>query len=166
MVKAKKGTSIVMITLLRILLSVYDHPENRTKAQAVTALITGLEPICGVMNACLPCTPLVFQRLTSTKVFQRVSTSLRSFMEASSRTKNSTQRNDVHLQNGRSGHYRGLPSIEMHPIPNSRTVNSVVTSGRNEGQRRLEDDDEYNGHIFMHRDYSIQSEPQRSDVSV
>ncbi|KAI4086882.1 MAG: hypothetical protein LQ344_007208 [Seirophora lacunosa] len=175
------GIIIVLLTLLRIFLSRFDHPENATKAQAVTALITGLEPTLGIINACLPFMPLVFQHMASTKFMQRLSTSL---SRSSHKSGGAAGGGHPGAGDGTSGSdpvalkkaaYKGLSDIEMmHPATHHRDthfVSSVVATGGKRGggggdEERGWEDDQSRDRIWMHKDYSITSEPQRSEGSI
>ncbi|KAL8969891.1 MAG: hypothetical protein Q9197_004102 [Variospora fuerteventurae] len=191
------GMIIVLLTLLRIFLSRFDQPENPTKGQAVTALITGLEPTLGIINACLPLMPLVFQHMSSAKFMQRLSTSLGHLTGRSAPSHNKsggsgpaaggvggTQGSDnIALKHaGRKGQYKGYSDIEMQPA-DAGFVSSVVANGgrrlgeggrmqqqqqqggRGGGGRGWEDEGSRD-RIFMHKDYEISSEPQRSEGSI
>jgi hypothetical protein len=51
------------MTLTRLLVSSYYEPNNMTKQNGIVAFITGLEPIVGIINACMPFFPPVFRRI-------------------------------------------------------------------------------------------------------
>jgi hypothetical protein len=57
--------SICLMTLTRIFVTSYYMTDNFTRQNGIVAFITGLEPIVGIINACLPHFPPVFRRLGS-----------------------------------------------------------------------------------------------------
>lgn len=67
-----------MLTVTRVFISAYYKPENNTKQNAIVALITGLEPIIGVSNACLPFLPSVFRRISASQLYLTASRPFRS----------------------------------------------------------------------------------------
>ncbi|KAL8704957.1 MAG: hypothetical protein Q9201_001903 [Fulgogasparrea decipioides] len=71
------GAIICILTLTRIFATKYYYINNYTKSAALVSLITGLEPILGVINACMPFMPLVAKRITRTSFFQKATASLR-----------------------------------------------------------------------------------------
>ena len=143
--------------MIRVFVSVYGDIRNFSKVDAFTALITGLEPILGVINACLPFVPLVVQRIGQTSLFQRLSTSLKRITK--SPQSDSAQTADS-LRVGKSGHYRGLPDIEMNPVKDSSFVTSFVSSRRQDEipESQLWDGPNDQDRIFVHKDYSVRSE--------
>ncbi|KAL8756899.1 MAG: hypothetical protein Q9184_004349 [Pyrenodesmia sp. 2 TL-2023] len=173
------GIFIVLITLLRIFLSRFDRPAKLIQGPAVTALIIGLEPSLGIINACLPLMPLVFQHMSvsTTKFMQRLSTAFGQLTGRSGHKcagAGATQGSDPSaLKNTRrSGQYKGLPDIEMYPASReARFMSSVVATGGKRMEGRTQDWGGWEEHgnrdrIFMHKDYSIKSEPQRSDGTI
>ncbi|KAL9596354.1 MAG: hypothetical protein Q9179_004642 [Wetmoreana sp. 5 TL-2023] len=66
------GRSICILTLTRVLVSETYRPEKYgdiTKQNAIVVLIIGLEPIFGVINACLPFLPSVFHHIGESSVY-------------------------------------------------------------------------------------------------
>ena len=70
--------SISILTLTRFLATFYYEANDYTKQSALVALITGLEPILGLINACLPFLHSVLKRVGQTTVFIRASIILKS----------------------------------------------------------------------------------------
>ncbi len=119
--------SIVALTLTRVLLTVYVVPQNPTKGETLTSLLTALEPILGVINACLPFIPLIIKRIGQTNFFQSVSASVKSITE---NQKAHSERSTVVLGIGHSGQYKGLADVELGPVKGSNFVSSLSTSER------------------------------------
>ena len=147
-----------MLTFIRIFVTIYVDPQNPTKVEAFTVLITGLEPILGVTNACLPFMPLVFKWIRDTDVFQSASTSLGSITRRRLK-RDSTLTTEV-LEAGYSGPYKGLPDIEMGPRKDTSFFRSLVASERGDEVPRNQpwDGSESQDHIFVQKDFSIKSE--------
>lgn len=107
-------------------------PEDFTKSAALTALITALEPIIGVTNACLPFLPLVFKQIRKTAFLMRVSNSLNLFL---TKRKNGRRLGQSDTERAISG----SQFIELkdqagkHPKQLSFKYNSVSTSSQNGG---------------------------------
>lgn len=72
------GLSICILTLTRVFISQYYERNNVTKQNAIVALITGLEPVIGVINACLPFFPPVLHRIGDSKLYLNIRRSFRS----------------------------------------------------------------------------------------
>jgi hypothetical protein len=77
--------SICLMTLTRILITSYYETDNFTRQNGIVAFITGLEPVAGIINACLPHFPPVFKRLGSTKFATTLSKVFNSTLSKSSR---------------------------------------------------------------------------------
>ncbi|KAI4266001.1 MAG: hypothetical protein L6R38_009021 [Xanthoria sp. 2 TBL-2021] len=71
------GAIICILTLTRIFATAYYYTDNYTKSAALVAFITGLEPILGTINACLPFMPLVAKRVAQSSLFQSLRSSSR-----------------------------------------------------------------------------------------
>ena len=67
-----------LLTVTRVFISAYYERDNNTKQNAIVALITGLEPILGVLIACLPFLPAVFHHVGGSPFFLGVSRVFRS----------------------------------------------------------------------------------------
>ena len=70
--------SICILTLTRVLAILYYEANDYTKQSVLVALITGLELILGIINACLSFLPSVLKRVGQTTVFIRASIILKS----------------------------------------------------------------------------------------
>ncbi|KAL8665828.1 MAG: hypothetical protein Q9202_001950 [Teloschistes flavicans] len=70
------GTIICLLTLTRVLIFRYYQLDDFTKQAAVVAFISVLEPILGVIIACLPLLPPVFHRIGDTKLYLVLTRSL------------------------------------------------------------------------------------------
>ncbi|KAL8730562.1 MAG: hypothetical protein Q9166_004016 [cf. Caloplaca sp. 2 TL-2023] len=120
------GAIICILTITRIFASEYYYPNNYTRSAALVSFITGLEPILGVINACLPFMPLVARRISQTSFFQKATASLRS----STRKLNRSERSDKYKGSNSSSN-GFVKVIEMTPSKGSRDVESAKGS-RNE----------------------------------
>lgn len=153
--------SICALTLTRVICSIYYEPNNYTISAALTALITGLEPIAGVINACLPFMPLVFKRLGQTHIFSRLSATFKSFTMGSSE-EYSTAASGSKERRKHSAPFQGLSDVEMKPVNDSGFAtsyisigshNSILESGTWDGNRGGQD------RVFVRNDFCIESEP-------
>ncbi|KAL8820699.1 MAG: hypothetical protein Q9223_001122, partial [Gallowayella weberi] len=123
------GAIICILTLTRIFATRYYYVNNYTKSAALVALITGLEPILGVINACMPFMPLVLKRISETWLFQKATSSLRSsswrFFRSSSH-RGSKYKGSSSTSNG------FVKVIEMTPGKESRDIESGKRPGDTE----------------------------------
>ncbi|KAF2744067.1 hypothetical protein M011DRAFT_480145 [Sporormia fimetaria CBS 119925] len=72
------GVIICIGTITRVILSAVYETNNLTKKNAIVVFITGMEPIIGVINACLPHFPPVFRKFGSSRFATSVSQVFRS----------------------------------------------------------------------------------------
>lgn len=158
--------SICALTLNRVICSHYYYIHNYTKQAALIALITALEPIIGVINACLPFLPLVLKRLVQSPLFLNATTPFNS-ISISKRSNNKS----YHVPNSSNGFARvnesasnkqGLRSdVEMSPIKLPSYGKTYVSTGSQNSIPESGPWDDLNDfrrqdHIFVRRVFSIE----------
>jgi len=153
-----RSRSICALTLTRVLASHYYYIGNYTKQAALIALITGLEPIIGVMNACLPFLPLVFKRIGQSKLFLNATASIRSI---SKRTNKSYLAPSGFARVNESGPTKGLKDVEMNPIKSPTYGKTYVSTGSQNSIPESGPWDDLNDfrrqdRIFVRQDISIE----------
>lgn len=90
------------MTVTRILVTSYYELDNFTRQNGIVAFITGLEPIAGIINACLPHFPPVFKRLGSTRFVTTLSKVFNSGISI-----NRSKASDQHQYGGSYGRSNG-----------------------------------------------------------
>jgi hypothetical protein len=95
-------------------------PDNFTRQNSIVAFITGLEPIAGIVNACLPHFPPVFARLGSSRLASTLSKVFKSGLSK--------------IVSSNSGQHRSSGSY-------GRDVSSLKTSGKVSRFERLSGSD-------------------------
>ena len=139
--------------MTRVVVSIYYEPNNNTKQNAIVALITGLEPIIGVINACLPFLPSILQHISHTQLYLIASQRFRS------------------AKNGiASGDHGGGSSLNRgKPDPSSETQILPRVGKRNDAFKKLGDRDMEMNLLHqaylgdeLRRDYTISGESSGS----
>ncbi|ORY03148.1 hypothetical protein BCR34DRAFT_605341 [Clohesyomyces aquaticus] len=131
------GIIICLMTLTRILLSSYWMNNNPTRKNGAVAFITGLEPIVGVINACLPHLPPVFKRLgsstfgtTLSKVFNTGASKVSSQKSGENPTIGSYGRDQSHRRKSKMefdlGRSSDSDTIELTKPTNSYDGNGIL----------------------------------------
>lgn len=139
-------------------MSQYYDKDDYTKSAAVTALITGLEPIIGVINACLPFVPLVVKEVSETRIYQRMQSIGRSSSKidtvGSGILRSNRMRDfeelpdsDILMQNKRAR----TPDIEMDPVGDQSFKNTFVGTALDDVQRESK-------RIMVRKDFIVESE--------
>lgn len=137
--------------------------DDYTKSAALVSLITGLEPILGVIIACLPFMPPVVERMGQSKVFHSTLTSyLNPFAKRSwgRRTNTKASSDFVRIEES-SSPVKKLQDVEMNPIKGSEGVGrSFVSTGSRHslpesGPWDNLDDFRHQDHIFVRSDLSV-----------
>lgn len=157
--------SICALTLTRVICSHYYYIHNYTKQAALIALITALEPIIGVINACLPFLPLVLKRLVQSPLFLNTTAPFAS-ISISKRSNKSyhapNSNNGFARVNGSASNKQGLRSdVEMSPIKLPSYGKTYVSTGSQNSIPESGPWDDLNDfrrqdHIFVRRDFSIE----------
>ena len=144
--------------MTRVIVSVYYQPQDYTVQAALVGLINGLEPIAGVINACLPFLPLVFKRTRDTQFFIRASSSFKSIMRKTSKNGNTTVK--IISKPDRSKEFKELTDIEMNPFKISNYGKSFVeTPSQNSVlQNGTWDKPGHHNGIFVRKDFTLENE--------
>ena len=119
--------SISILALTRVLATFYYEANDYMKQSALVALITGLEPILGVINACLPFLPSVLKHVGQTNVFIRASIILKSTAGKFLKGKVNAATGSIGAQH--SGQFKELTDIEMNPLKGASFGRTNVGTG-------------------------------------
>lgn len=103
--------SICAMTLARLLISQYYKLDNYTRQAAIVGFITGLEPMFGVINVCLPFFPVMVTHVSKSKFISRLSRTTRSSTKGTVNTKRGSG-----IRADSSGQFRGLDNVNLAPL--------------------------------------------------
>jgi hypothetical protein len=155
---------ICALTLTRVLASRLYLLDDYTKSAALVSLITGLEPILGVIIACLPFMPPVVERVGQSKIFHSTLTSyLKPFAKRSGgRGINTKASSDFVRIEESSSPVKKLQDIEMNPVKGSKGAGrSFVSTGSRyslpeSGPWDNLDHFRHQDHIFVRSDLTVE----------
>ena len=125
----------------------------------MTALFTGLEPILGVINACLPFMPLVFKHFLQPNPFAGSTRFINIFSKSNPKAASSTTATRMKRIN-HSGQFNELRDIEMDPFHSKSEGKSFVGTGSPGGLAKGGSLNGFNvpNRIFVRRDYTVERE--------
>ena len=145
--------------------------DNYTKSAGIVSLITGLEPILGVIIACLPFMPPVVERVGQSKVFQSTRTSYfnpfakRSSGSGGAKKSNNTKSSSsdfVRIEESSSSLSKKIQDVEMNVVKGSDGLGkSLVSAGSRSslpesGPWDNLENFRHQDHIFVRSDLSIE----------
>ena len=144
--------------MTRVVASIYYEPQNYTISAALVAFIAGLEPIAGVINACLPFLPLVYKRMKDTHFFMRASSSFKSIIRRTSKKNNTAPKSSLKVD--RPKEFMELTDVEMNPFITSNHGKSFVEtlSQNNIPQTRTLDKPGLHNGILVCKDFTLEDE--------
>jgi hypothetical protein len=124
-------TSICAMTLARLLISKLYKLDNYTKQAAIVGFITGLEPIFGVINVCLPFFPVVVSHFSSSaatylshsRFSKNNNTSTKGSREADRRSG---------IRADSSGKFRAIESVNL--VPFEVPGKAFISAGRSDSE--------------------------------
>ena len=152
--------SLCTLTFIRIIFSVYYKTDDPTKRIAILALMSTLEPLIGVVVACMPFLPPAFGRVSQASVFARASISFRSITKGKSQEDTGTIPTSGTRRVGHPDPYKELPNLEMSAVRTPNFQRYCVGPGPQGSIRESGPWDHFGGQdrIFVRNDFLVETE--------
>lgn len=166
--KIADSNRICALILTRLIIAIsYRAPDFHS--EGLIGLFTALEPILGVIVACLPFLHSVFARIKQTHMWIDTSTSLRSIKLQMKKGGNSVVTRTVESNSSPTNlahcsHFRRLEDVEMHAVVNPSSEKGFGDASSSDGRIRDNEtwmDLDCQDRILVRNEIRIESEQRR-----